>query len=304
MEPLLSIGMPVYNGERHVRSAVESLLGQTFGDFELLISDNASTDSTPDICRQLAAADRRVRYEQNQTNLGLIANYNRVFRLTRGRYFKWASSNDICDRHMVEECLAEMESHTDIVLCYPRTRLFTDDPTGAVDYEFGFELMEESPSERMRGLVDKLRLNNAMNGLIRRAALERTILLDNYLASDVNLLVELCLLGKFRQIPQALFYRRIHPSHLGGGGNVEELLRVYDPLSSRKVSYKFWRLNFEHFLSVWRASIPRHEKLRLFPFLVKKWYWDRGILWAELRGRGRRDGSVSATPNEKVVQAK
>jgi len=304
MKSVISIGMPVYNGEKHIRAAVESLLGQTYSDFDLFISDNASTDATGDVCRELAAGDQRVRYERSETNLGLIANYNRVFQLTLGRYFKWASSNDICDRRMLEECMEVLENQADVVLCYPRTKLFTDNPTSAVDYDSGFKLMEETPSERLRSLVHRLRLNNAMNGLIRRSALERTTLLGNYLASDVNLLVELCLLGKFCEVPQSLFYRRIHATELTGSGRVEDLLRVYDPLSDKKISYKFWRLNLEHIRSVWRSSIPLKEKLRLYPFLCRKWYWDRGILWAELLGHGRNNGAIAATQTGKTVNTK
>lgn len=303
-DSVISIGMPVYNGGKHIKEAVESLLGQTFGDFDLFISDNASTDETSDLCRDLATRDHRVRYERNENNVGLIANYNRVFRLTTGRYFKWASSNDICDRTMLEECMRVLENQADVVLCYPRTKLFTDSLTSAVDYEGGFELMEEMPSDRARSLVHRLRLNNAMNGLLRRSALERTTLLENYLASDVNLLLELSLLGKFREVPQSLFYRRVHPTEITGTGDVEDLLRAYDPRSHKKTAYKFWRLNFEHIRSVSASSIDLGEKFRLYRFLCKKWYWDRGILWTELVGHGRAGSANSAKQNGKRVITK
>src|SRR5690242_8068616 len=87
----VTIGMPVWNGERFISQAIESLLAQTYGDFELLISDNASTDATADICHAYASRDRRIRYLRQQRNLGANANYNAVFGQSSGRYFKWAA---------------------------------------------------------------------------------------------------------------------------------------------------------------------------------------------------------------------
>src|SRR5688572_28337892 len=95
--PLVSIGLPVYNGERFLSEALDSLLGQTLADFELIVSDNASTDRTAEICLAYAARDARVRYVRQQTNIGAIRNWNFVARQARGQYFKWASANDFCD---------------------------------------------------------------------------------------------------------------------------------------------------------------------------------------------------------------
>ena len=92
--PVVSLGMPVFNGERYLATAIESVLGQTFDDFELLLCDNASTDATGDICRSFAGADPRVRYIRNPENLGAHPNFNRAFELATGRFFKWASHDD------------------------------------------------------------------------------------------------------------------------------------------------------------------------------------------------------------------
>ena len=94
--PRVSIGLPVYNGENFLEFALDSILGQTFQDFELIISDNASTDATESICRRYAAKDSRIRYYRNPNNQGAAQNYNRVFALARGEYFKWAAHDDVC----------------------------------------------------------------------------------------------------------------------------------------------------------------------------------------------------------------
>src|SRR5580698_5675373 len=89
--PVVTIGMPVYNGARYLEEALRSILNQTYRDCELLISDNASTDATESICRRYAAEDGRVRYLRNERNLGAAANYNRVIHLASGRYFRHAA---------------------------------------------------------------------------------------------------------------------------------------------------------------------------------------------------------------------
>src|SRR5947207_10432807 len=103
--PKVSIGLPVFNGEKFLAGALNGLLQQEFEDFELIISDNASTDSTEAICRDFATKDRRIRYQRNKTNIGASGNYNRVFELARGDFFKWASHDDECHPSLVRRCL-------------------------------------------------------------------------------------------------------------------------------------------------------------------------------------------------------
>jgi glycosyltransferase involved in cell wall biosynthesis len=118
--PRVSIGMPVYNAERYLREALESLLAQTYGDFELLIADNASTDATEDLCRKYAALDDRIRFVEHRENYGPIANFNDVFRLTSGRYFKWAASDDICAPDFLSRCVEVLDSDPTVALTCPR----------------------------------------------------------------------------------------------------------------------------------------------------------------------------------------
>ncbi len=112
MGPRISIGMPCYNSERWISPAIESLLGQTFEDFELIVSDNASSDGTWDIVQRYAASDDRIRPYRNPENLGASANFNRVFELARGPYFKWASSNDWCAPGLLDACHDALDAIT------------------------------------------------------------------------------------------------------------------------------------------------------------------------------------------------
>lgn len=109
--PRLSIGMPVYNGEAYVREAIDSLLAQTAGDFELIISDNASTDSTPVICRAYAAKDPRVRYIRQEVNLGAAGNFIFVLKAARYEYFMWAACDDTWSTNWVETLMQDFRSN-------------------------------------------------------------------------------------------------------------------------------------------------------------------------------------------------
>src|SRR5260370_42328257 len=107
--PRVSIGMPGYNGAKYVRRSVQSVLAQDYEDFELLISDNASTDETESICRELAERDGRIRYFRNERNVGASQNFNKVFRLASGTFFKWAAPDDGCHPTMLLRRVAVLE---------------------------------------------------------------------------------------------------------------------------------------------------------------------------------------------------
>ena len=119
--PLVSIGMPVYNGERFIRKALDSLLAQNFKDFELIISDNASEDATQQICFEYASKDSRIRYYRNEINLGAIENSRNVLELSSGKYFMFAADHDLYEPNFISRCVEILEKDSSVVLCYPKT---------------------------------------------------------------------------------------------------------------------------------------------------------------------------------------
>lgn len=285
--PRVSIGMPVFNGARWLRASLDSLLGQRLEDFELIISDNASTDSSEEICREYAARDARIRYVRNPRNIGASDNYNAVFHLARGEYFKWASCNDLCQPDFVEKCVAALEADPQAVLAYPRTRLMLGDAGPYEDYVDHLDLQYDSPCARFRGVLERIGLNNIMNGVIRRAALARTALIEAYFSSDVNLMAELALHGKFREVPDYLFIRRMDPASATRLKDDAEVRKHYDPDQERLMVFQYWRVHKEYFRAVWRTSLPRAEKLCLYRYLARRLLWDRGHLaedvWESLK---------------------
>jgi glycosyltransferase involved in cell wall biosynthesis len=208
--PKVSIGLPVYNGAKYLRESLDSILGQSFTDFELIISDNASTDGSGELCERYAETDRRIRFYRNENNLGAVSNFNRVFELAVGRYFKWISCDDIHASQCLERCVKVLDERPDVVLCYPKTTIIDHMGETVRYHEDGLDLRSSSPHRRLRQLLSKPAGCNPIFGLMRADVLRGTRLFRPYEATDHNLLAEMCLRGKFYEAPERLFYRRDH----------------------------------------------------------------------------------------------
>lgn len=213
--PTVTIGLPVFNGEDYLEGTIESLLSQTFEDFELIISDNASTDATQAICERFAAEDPRVRYDRLPENVGAAPNYNRLVPMARGKYFKWAAHDDRCMPAFLERCVAVLERDPSVVLAYPTTSVIDADGAEMRIYRDGLGLGAAKPADRLARYLDVNFLGvrgmcNPIFGLIRTDELRRTRLIQDFVASDRSLLGHLALLGRFVEMEETLFERRIH----------------------------------------------------------------------------------------------
>jgi glycosyltransferase involved in cell wall biosynthesis len=292
--PTVSIGVPAYNGERHLRAAIESLLGQTFEDFELIISDNASIDSTRDICEEFSRRDARVRYHRQPTNIGVARNWNFVARAGRGRYFKWASANDTCEPSMLAQCVKVLDEIPSAVLCYGRTRLIDD--AGAIIelYKDDLAVTEDRASYRFRTLTYKLALNNAQSGLIRMNTLRHTRLVRPYIGGDLPLMAEIALLGKFWLLPDYLLNRRISEGSFSRLMSRRELATFWDPTSSSSGRLDVLRLHQDYIASVLRISVPLRDRVASLLIALRSMYWDHGEILRELREWIRQNRSQQA----------
>jgi glycosyltransferase involved in cell wall biosynthesis len=209
--PRLSIGMPLYNATRYLEASFRSLLAQDFTDFELIVSDNASTDGTWEICERFAATDPRIRLYRNERNLGVAANFNRVARLARGELFKWVAYDDLMEPSFLTACVAELDrSDARTLLAYPRTRLIDDTGQLVSDYEDNLDIRNRFAFRRVGVFAWRWNHCNPIYGVIRRDALMRTGLERPYVSGDVPLLFELALHGQFHEVPERLFLRRFH----------------------------------------------------------------------------------------------
>ena len=210
--PKISIGLPVYNGERYLRLALDCILQQDFTDFEVIISDNASTDSTKEICRDYAARDKRFQYFRNETNIGAAANFNRVFKLARAEFFKWATHDDEFHFSLVRRCLETFEqSPRDTVLVFSRAVII--DETGRVTCPSPDTINPsfDGPILRLASLALHGSYAHPLWGLSRAEALRRTRLMG-CIDADHILLAELAMLGRLVEIPEVLYRERRHPN--------------------------------------------------------------------------------------------
>src|SRR5215472_7649750 len=151
--PRLSIGLPVYNGENYLAESLEALLGQSYEDFELIISDNASTDSNPDICRRYGKQDSRIRYIRQPRNIGLSLNHNAVLKESRGEYFKLAASDDLYGRDLLGSCVDALDEYPDVVLAHSWEAVIDED--GTVTQAMDYPLATDAPRapDRFKGIL-------------------------------------------------------------------------------------------------------------------------------------------------------
>lgn len=215
--PRVSVGLPVRNGERHLEEALEALLAQDLADFELIVSDNASTDSTPAILASFAARDPRIRVVRHETDIGGSGNFNSLVWLAQAPLFKWASDDDLCAPTFLSTCVKALDTDPGLVLAYPKTVLIDERGEVIRNHEDRLHLDSDDPVTRIRDFVRHRWLCNPLFGVIRTDVLRRTSLERPYPSSDIALLGELAVAGRFHEVPERLFYRRLSASSVGVG---------------------------------------------------------------------------------------
>jgi glycosyltransferase involved in cell wall biosynthesis len=292
-KPKVSIGLPVYNGERFVAAAIESVLGQTFAGLELVISDNASTDRTEEICRDYAARDTRVRYSRNSSNIGVNPNFRRVFRLARAEYFKWVAHDDLQTADFLEKAVPVLDSNPHIVVCYPRVAVINERGEHITSRSYGLDpdlARNGRPQDRLEKILWINWGSPPIYGLMRSSVLARTPLLATTYAADQVLLAELALHGGFHELPEELLLHREHanrsvhvnPSRLA-------LMRFQDPSNSTGVIFPAWRVMRDYFAAVNRAPLDWHSRMTCRKYILRWAKYHRSELFEDLSlalGRG------------------
>ncbi|WP_138466110.1 glycosyltransferase family 2 protein [Poseidonocella sp. HB161398] len=252
-QPVASIGMPVYNGEKYISDAIESVLAQDFGDFELVIADNASTDSTYEICRSYAEKDSRIRLVRHPRNIGAAKNYNYVFHCSAGTYFNWLAHDDILGPGFLSTCIRGFETHgSSAVLVYPNFR-FVDGDRNELETDSPFlHLTDARAGARFRETLDNLGLVTSVFGVFRRDALLRTRLIGSFISSDYVLLAECALLGKVLRLEgEPEFYRRFHDKNSRRANRTPtEVTAWFDP-EARVDRRPKRRLSREYMRGIW-----------------------------------------------------
>jgi glycosyltransferase involved in cell wall biosynthesis len=283
-QSLVTVGVPVFNGEPFLRQSLESVLSQTAKNLLLLVSDNASSDGTHEVCKELVGKDKRVRYYRQKQNIGVFNNYNELARKCTTKYFKWQSSSDWCDAGFVEDCVDVLESDDSIVLACPQV-LIVDESGKSVPYAEDFSLEMDDAAERFRYLLENTKLCNMFNGVIRANALQGSKLNREFLGSDVVLLTELILKGKFKLVPERLWHRRMTRTTASKLHSAEQRFSFFSGLPNSFEKYVTWKVLYSLFEIVVQSDVDFSTKISCCLYLVKKTIWVRGTLWREAIGR-------------------
>jgi len=271
---LVSIGVPVYNGERYLAQALESMRSQTYGNFEVIISDNGSTDRTQEICQKYVCLDSRFRYYRNQANIGVARNFNRVFELSSGEYFKWWAYDDLCAPTYLERCVSVLENEPSVMVCHTMTGIIDQNSKLIGYYDDLLHFRSTMPWWRFYNyLFRPAGLWNAIYGVIRSSEFGKTPLHGDYLGADQVLLGELVLRGEVHRIPENLFLRRGHPEQFWRGkASLSKMLSWFNPNKKKKIQFPVpLRLYLEYLRTVLRLKMKWYEQLLCSIFLLK-WY--------------------------------
>jgi|TARA_B100001105_G_C22321088_1_gene412571 glycosyltransferase involved in cell wall biosynthesis len=256
--PIVSIGLPVYNGEDFLKYALDSLLSQTFRDFELIISDNASTDNTPKICQEYVLRDKRIRYIRQNNNMGALWNFNFVLKQSNKEYFIWVSSDDKLHPEFLEKNIDILEKNKNVV-CSIGDVIYSD----VVNYEFKSN-NETKKTFRQRYVKStygtyeskvrtylKFFQASMMYGLYRRDKLQKSITINKiFLAFDLSIILNVLKYGDFHVIDENLLHRYNKGSH-----SIIGTLRKYDisliNIIFLEFPFTFWclkNLGFKNFV--------------------------------------------------------
>ncbi len=301
--PRVSVGLPVYNGERWLADAITSILNQTFTDFELIICDNCSTDRTREIAEAVVARDNRVRYIRNDINIGVAGNHNRTLELARGDFFLWFAYDDLHHPDSLRARVAVLDDRPEVVAVYSSTNLIDEfgtirpaDESEPIDFDIA------DPVERFALMLSNIPQSEAVYyGLIRRPELAATGGERNCFGGDRCCFAHLALYGRFVKLPEVLFSRRIHADNIA---NTETVSERFDPARAGRLAFPEWRIVREHLKTILRAPQGLGGRLRLLGkwftwsasrFRALGWEVKVGMTW--LFRRRRRTAPAAPTTN-------
>lgn len=291
--PRVSIGLIVYNGENYLAQAIASILAQTFTDFELIISDNASTDGTEQICRAYAKKDARIRYYRADKNHGATWNHNYVIELARGEFFKLAAHDDVCEPGFIEACVDALDGNAEAVLAFTDARLVRDDFWGNQRLHKHTQRTDSaSASLRFSDMIADFQ-GFQVFGCIRTDVLRHIKAFGPWKAADRLFIAELSLQGPFARVEEFLFVYRLHAKQSISMVNKPEQYQSWwtgKGTTDGRV-YPHWRFLRELAGMVSRAPLPFVERFRCYKQVMSWISNNKKYLWQELfhsRAQGSR----------------
>ena len=284
--PRLSVGLPVYNGEKYLADALDALLSQSYSDFELIISDNASTDRTQEICLRYAACDPRIRYFRQPVNLGAAPNHNFVVEQAGGEYFKWASHDDLYGRDLLLRCVEALDDRPEVVLSHAWQAYVDTEGNILRRGEYRLATDARDPAIRFRDMLFVLG-GDDFYGVMRIDVLRRTPLHGSYHHADRTLVTEMSLYGPFYQVPELLYFRRDHPDRAERArATKRSRAQNFDPRRGDRLRHPMVRLLAEYIwgylAAIHRSPLTPADRLRCYGYLAR-WIASRALPGASRR---------------------
>lgn len=300
--PRLSIGLPVYNGDRYLAQSLDALLGQSYGDFELIISDNASTDDTAEICRDYQSRDTRIRYRRQPENIGSSPNHNFVVDAARGELFKWASYDDLYARDLLEQCIDALDEHPDAVLAHSWTANIDETDTVIATPEYPLATDGSRASERFRSVLFGSG-GDDIYAVMRTNTLQRILPQDSYHHAENPFVAALSLHGRFVQVPDWLYFRRDHPQQAERAcATMRARCANMDPRRADRIRHPVARLYGEYLWgyvsAIYRAPLTFADRRRCYQVLAL-WLMSR----LDRRRPPERMNTTAASPSDLSVEA-
>jgi glycosyltransferase involved in cell wall biosynthesis len=252
--------------------AVATLLSQTFGDFELVISDNASTDDTEEICREYARQDPRIRYERIPVNRGSSWNHNHLVDEARGRYFKWAAHDDVYEPELLRRCVEVLDADQSVVLCHSLVDDIDIEGTVVHKHDYAFRSDDPRPSVRFRDLL-MMEGGHDLYGVVRTEVMQATPPIGSFHHySERPKICAIALHGRFHQVPDYLFHHREYETSVQRVYTSSKAIApVYDPRRSNRLLHPAIRLHAEYVVMFMRGirtapltSAERTQAYRVF----------------------------------------
>ncbi len=273
--PLVSIGIPVYNEEKFLPQTLDSLLAQDYSNFEIIICDNISTDKTGEIVRRYAEKNNRIKYHLNENNIGILRNSNKVFALSSGKYFMLVGGHDLYDKSFISSCVEILEKEKGVVLVYALTHFIDNLNNKVGTWPNRLDTRSLNPLLRYHLFFYYLLKIHYIHGLIRRDSIKEIGFYKSTVNADCMLISRLSLIGEFVYIPKFLFYYRIVRPEETGWGNIQKQIKDIYSQKHQNHPYIFYLLHqfYYHVLLIYKAPVPWYYKpvlvfILIFEFLL------------------------------------
>jgi glycosyltransferase involved in cell wall biosynthesis len=294
-ERTVVIGLPVYNGQAYLGAAIDSHLSQSFGDFDLVISDNGSTDATPDICANYARKDNRITYLRSPENRGILWNHRRVFEAIQSpkQYFRWAGADDILEPGLLQAMVEVLNNRPEVEAVVPDTKNINDHGEIIGTMARTLDLQSFDVFERAHDVLVANYQHVIAYGLLRASTLRLMRTGPKYIGWDPVFLWELALRGQMVHLSGPVLLRRFHSGSISRVKTANEMRKWVEPNTKAGMNFPHWTWAYERARVFLASPLSTRDRLRVGLFLARVTLWQRGALLRDVAQAARRTLGLS-----------